>query len=39
MEVNKKMREFGFNVIEVDFSEIIKSGGSFRCCSMPVERD
>jgi N-dimethylarginine dimethylaminohydrolase len=39
MEVNKKMRDFGFNVIEVDFSEIIKSGGSFRCCSMPVERD
>jgi N-dimethylarginine dimethylaminohydrolase len=38
-DVNKKMRDFGFNVIEVDFSEIIKSGGSFRCCSMPVERD
>ena len=38
-EVNKQMRAFGFNVIEVDFSEIIKSGGSFRCCSMPVERE
>jgi N-dimethylarginine dimethylaminohydrolase len=38
-DVNKKMRDFGFNVIEIDFSEIIKSGGSFRCCSMPVERD
>lgn len=36
--VNKHMRTQGFNVIEVDFSEIIKSGGSFRCCSMPVER-
>ncbi len=36
--VNKEMRARGFNVIEVDFSEIIKSGGSFRCCSMPVER-
>lgn len=36
--VNKKMRAKGFDVIEVDFSEIIKSGGSFRCCSMPVER-
>ncbi|WP_172370374.1 dimethylarginine dimethylaminohydrolase family protein [Sporosarcina jiandibaonis] len=38
-DVNRKMRDFGFNVIEVDFSEIIKSGGSFRCCSMPVERE
>ena len=38
-EVNKQMRDFGFNVIEVDFSEIIKSGGSFRCCSMPIERE
>lgn len=37
-EVNKNMRGHGFNVLEVDFSEIIKSGGSFRCCSMPVER-
>lgn len=37
-KVNKKMRKHGFNVLEVDFSEIIKSGGSFRCCSMPVER-
>lgn len=38
-EVNKQMSAYGFNVIEVDFSEIIKSGGSFRCCSMPVERE
>lgn len=37
-EVNKEMRAHGFNVLEVDFSEIIKSGGSFRCCSMPIER-
>lgn len=37
-EVNNNMRRHGFNVLEVDFSEIIKSGGSFRCCSMPVER-
>lgn len=37
-EVNKDMRGHGFNVLEVDFSEIIKSGGSFRCCSMPIER-
>ena len=37
--VNEQMRAHGFNVIEVEFSEIIKSGGSFRCCSMPVERE
>ncbi|PID16158.1 hypothetical protein CSV63_05845 [Sporosarcina sp. P34] len=37
-QVNKNLRAHGFEVIEVDFSEIIKSGGSFRCCSMPVER-
>lgn len=36
--VNQSMRNKGFNVIEVDFSEIIKSGGSFRCCTMPVIR-
>ncbi len=37
--VNGQMRAHGFEVIEVDFSEIIKSGGSFRCCSMPVVRE
>lgn len=37
-EVNKDLRNHGYEVIEVDFSEIIKSGGSFRCCSMPVLR-
>lgn len=37
-EVNRAMRERGYFVIEVDFSEIIKSGGSFRCCTMPIKR-
>ena len=37
--VNAQMRAYGFEVIEVDFSEIIKSGGSFRCCSMPIVRE
>lgn len=36
--INKKLRLRGYEVIEVDFSEIIKSGGSFRCCTMPVLR-
>lgn len=39
VNVNTAMRAHGFEVIEVDFSEIIKSGGSFRCCSMPLERE
>lgn len=37
-QVNTQITKHGFEVIEVDFSEIIKSGGSFRCCSMPIER-
>ncbi|RIW35073.1 hypothetical protein D3H55_08470 [Bacillus salacetis] len=37
--VNRSLRSYGYEVIEVDFSEIIKSGGSFRCCSMPLLRD
>ena len=36
--VNDQLRQHGYKVLEVDFSEIIKSGGSFRCCSMPIER-
>ena len=36
--VNEKMRALGYDVLEVDFSEIIKSGGAFRCCTMPLER-
>ncbi|MBS4199284.1 dimethylarginine dimethylaminohydrolase family protein [Bacillus sp. FJAT-49732] len=37
--VNRKLKELGFNVIEVDITEIIKSGGSFRCCTLPVLRE
>lgn len=37
--VNDKLRSNGFDVIEIDFSEIIKSGGSFRCCTMPLTRN
>lgn len=36
--VNEQLRLHGYKVLEVDFSEIIKSGGSFRCCSMPILR-
>ncbi|WP_309475277.1 dimethylarginine dimethylaminohydrolase family protein [Bacillus sp. 03113] len=38
VRMNEQLRKAGFHVIEVDFSEIIKSGGSFRCCSLPVLR-
>lgn len=37
-EVNQNMEDRGYTVIEVDFSEIIKSGGSFRCCTLPIKR-
>ncbi|WP_216827716.1 dimethylarginine dimethylaminohydrolase family protein [Alkalihalobacterium elongatum] len=38
-QVNKQLRDRGFEVIEVDITEIIKSGGSFRCCTLPVLRE
>lgn len=37
--VNKQLRDRGFQVIEVDITEIIKSGGSFRCCTLPILRE
>ncbi|MFD1336958.1 dimethylarginine dimethylaminohydrolase family protein [Oceanobacillus iheyensis] len=36
--VNKELARAGFDIMEVDFSEIIKSGGSFRCCTLPIFR-
>ncbi|WP_270181074.1 dimethylarginine dimethylaminohydrolase family protein [Alkalihalobacillus sp. CinArs1] len=36
--LNAILRSKGFHVITVDFSEIIKSGGSFRCCTLPLVR-
>lgn len=38
-KVNKQLRNRGFQVIEVDITEIIKSGGSFRCCTLPITRE
>lgn len=37
-EVNYQLRKRDYHVIEVDISEIIKSGGAFRCCSLPILR-
>lgn len=36
--INKKLINKQYNVIEVDISEIIKSGGAFRCITMPLSR-
>ncbi|WP_345240810.1 dimethylarginine dimethylaminohydrolase family protein [Pontibacillus salipaludis] len=36
--INQELEAKGFNVIPVEFSEIIKSGGSFRCCTLPLRR-
>ncbi|RKQ27930.1 dimethylarginine dimethylaminohydrolase family protein [Oceanobacillus halophilus] len=38
-KVNRQMRDRGFEVIEIDYSEIIKSGGSFRCSTLPILRE
>ncbi|KAF6603463.1 arginine deiminase family protein, partial [Bacillus sp. EKM417B] len=35
---NRELRKRGYTVIEIEFSEIIKSGGSFRCCTLPLVR-
>ncbi|AMM96970.1 dimethylarginine dimethylaminohydrolase family protein [Bacillus pumilus] len=37
-ETNATLTAHGYTVIEVNFSEIIKSGGSFRCCTLPIRR-
>lgn len=37
--VNQQLQIRGYDVIEVDISEIIKSGGSFRCCTLPILRE
>lgn len=36
--INQVLKNAGFHVLEVAFSEIIKSGGSFRCCTLPLLR-
>ncbi|MGG0717877.1 arginine deiminase family protein [Robertmurraya massiliosenegalensis] len=37
-ELNKELRLRGYEVIEVDFTEMIKFGGAFRCCTLPILR-
>ncbi|MFB5283179.1 dimethylarginine dimethylaminohydrolase family protein [Peribacillus sp. Hz7] len=38
-KVNKELRKRGYELIEVDITEIIKSGGAFRCCTLPIVRE
>ncbi|WP_242257030.1 dimethylarginine dimethylaminohydrolase family protein [Bacillus cereus group sp. BfR-BA-01379] len=38
-KTNTELRLRGYEVIEIDFEEIIKSGGSFRCCTLPLQRE
>ncbi|WP_221565082.1 dimethylarginine dimethylaminohydrolase family protein [Alkalihalobacillus sp. TS-13] len=37
--LNHEIESKGFDIIPVDLSEIIKSGGSFRCCTLPLQRE
>ena len=37
--VNEKLVQLGLEVVTVPFSEVIKSGGSVRCDTLPVERE
>lgn len=37
-DVNEKLKDRGYEIIEVDITEIIKSGGAFRCCTLPLLR-
>jgi N-dimethylarginine dimethylaminohydrolase len=37
--VNKRLVQLGFEVVTLPYSEIIKSGGSVRCDTLPLERD
>lgn len=37
-KTNRKLIEADLEVIELPFNEIIKSGGSFRCCTLPIYR-
>ncbi len=36
--VNALLRDAGLEIIELDFDEAPKTGGSFRCCTLPLRR-
>ena len=39
VKTNKLIAEYGIEIEEIDFSEISKIGGSFRCSTCPLERE
>ena len=39
LSVNEQLAKAGFQVVTVSYSEVIKSGGSVRCDTLPVERE
>jgi NAD(P)H dehydrogenase (quinone) len=38
VRINSEMRARGIEVIELPYSEPPKTGGSFRCCTLPLHR-
>ena len=36
--INSELKRIGVEVIELKFDEAPKTGGSFRCCGLPLER-
>lgn len=38
-KTNEQLRHRGYHVVEIDISEIIKSGGAFRCVTLPLVRE
>lgn len=36
--VNSELRAIGLEVCAIEFDDPIKTGGSFRCCSLPIRR-
>ncbi|MEM7335120.1 MAG: arginine deiminase family protein [Chloroflexota bacterium] len=38
MRINKILRDRGLEVIEVPYTDPPKTGGSFRCCTLPLHR-
>lgn len=39
VRINQELSKVGLNVIELPFSEPPKTGGSFRCCTLPLYRE
>ena len=39
LRIIKRLQDLGLHVYEIDFSEIIKTGGSFRCGILPLYRN